>query len=669
MKLSPEQLRAVKHGEGPALIIAGPGSGKTAVLTRRIKYLIEEHGVLPEQILTITFSRKAAQGMRSRFTDLCEDTFYPVTFGTFHSVFFQIINRIYHYNTGDIATLRQKREYMKRALKQALSLDRVETELADSLLRSVAYYKNCNESVKTDSDTGLSEEQFKRVYKAYRDIQITANKIDFEDMLLIVRNLFKKNEEILNEYRNRYRYILIDEYQDINDIQFDIVRMLSFPSNNLFAVGDDDQSIYGFRGSRSEIMLKFADMYPDAVRIELSTNYRCADKIIEAAGRVISENKIRFDKKITGNGTREGCVSLIGFADRDKEDEWYIEMLTKLTADKTDSGRSDIAVFLRTNREASRYAELCRNAGIDCDMREAFYDPYKTVTYKDIYHYLFLAEFVANMVAQDICETGRTQQQRKHARSGESSCYALMMRTDRLQSIKLIKLPVEHLFPIMNKPVRYLNRKNILCDEVSIEGLKDIYCDRPYMNEVLDRFATELSAMCDMDMYSRVNFIRKGIGYDEYVMNELAADKASYDEYTENADWIQERTRAFKSVSELDRYASEYEDMMNESADDTKIPEGAVHIMTYHASKGLEFDKVILPHLNEGSVPHKRSTGTEQTEEERRMFYVAMTRAINELYMSYVSGKGNSKCLPSRFIMPLIGQNPTVRMNSAKVRP
>lgn len=602
--------------------------------------------------------------MQQRFLNLCEDTYYPVTFGTFHSIFFQIINSKYHYNTGDIASLRNKREYMRRAIKHALSYDKPETELIDSLLKSVAYYKNCNESVRIDSDTNLSEEQFLSIYKAYRDAQIAANKIDFEDMLLIVRNLFKKDEKILNEYRQRYKYILIDEYQDINDIQFEIIKMLAAPNNNLFVVGDDDQSIYGFRGSKSELMLGFTDMYPDAVKIELNVNYRCSDKIIEAAGKIISENKVRFNKRIVGTGRRNGTVKLQGFACREEEDKWFVNILKDIHA-------SEIAVFLRTNREASRYAELCRNAGIACDMKEAIYNPYKTEEYKDIYHYLWLAEYVKNTLNGSVTDRYRDKEYDAGLRRSYGGDLSLpgrraqMIRTDRTQHIKRIKLPITHLFPIMNKPLRYLNRKNILCNEVSIEGLKDIYCDKPYMAKVLDGFAHQLSDMCDMDMYSRVNYIRKGIGYDEFVMNNTADNKAAYDVYTETANWIQERVKMFNNVTELDRYADEYEEMMNSVSESSaggksghksecETDDNRVHIMTYHASKGLEFDTVILPHLNEGSVPHIRSTGQSQTEEERRMFYVAMTRAKNNLYMTYVSGDKEKKCLPSRFILPLI---------------
>ena len=648
MTFSEEQLRAIRHGDGPALIIAGPGSGKTATLTNRIKYLIEERDIPPENILTITFSKAAADGMKNRFMTLCDNTFYPVNFGTFHSVFFQIIHEQYRYNTGDIATLRQKRAYMKQAIERgvtqednpALKTMEIQSELIDSLLKNVAYYKNMGERGHIEPDCNISTECFHRVYRAYRDIQIAAHKIDFEDMLLMVRNLFRKNDEILAKYRERYRYILIDEYQDINDVQYDIVRMLAAPCNNLFVVGDDDQSIYGFRGSRSELMLGFTDSYPDAVKIELDVNYRCADKIIAAAGKVISVNKIRFHKDIKGLGRTDGEFILSSYVSREDEDRYIVKLLKEYSKRETDG---EAALFLRTNREASRYAELIRSAGLKCDMKEAVYNPYKSFVYKDMYHYLKLAEII-----RDSEGAGSRQREGIYRHGGSGH-------------VRDVMLPVTHLFPIMNKPVRYLNRRNILCDAVSIEGLRDIYCDRPYMERVLETFATDLYRLSGMDMCAAVNYIRRGMGYDEYVMDNVTGSKEEYDDYTDTADWIQERVKGFRDVDELNRYAEDYEEMMaadmeagNSTADGE---EKKIHIMTYHASKGLEFNTVILPHLNEGSVPNKRCTGQSRTEEERRMLYVAMTRAKDNLYMTYVSGDKERKHMPSRFLSPLIHLN------------
>ncbi len=638
MTFSPEQKLAIKHGAGPALVIAGPGSGKTRVLTNRIKYLIEDLNVPPEEILVITFSKAASIEMQSRFILLTEETVYPVNFGTFHSVFFQIINTQYHYNTSHILSLRDKRELMRKALIAANIIAKPETELIDAVLKEVGYYKNIGEReyAYDSGTTNITRDQFHKVYREYRNLQVGANKIDFEDMLLIVRNLFRKNEGILDYYRDLYKYILIDEYQDINDIQYDIVRMLAEPNNNLWVCGDDDQSIYGFRGANSKIMLDFINGYPEASVYRLSTNYRCSNNIIEAAGKVIAENKERYAKNIVGDKIDNvgHPVELMGFGDISEEDQEIVSLIKK----KLDTGlpACDIAIFLRTNREASRYAELLRNAGIDCTMEEKAFNPYKTEWYKVFANYLMLA-----------------------------------LDGDRLS--------VEHLFPVMNKPSRYIRRDMIVGDSVSFEELCELYKDRTSMVNVIKTFAYQIKKLGGMDLYSGINYIRKGIRLDEYMKSNLSDDM--YADYIQVTDWIQEASRGYRTIKEFDDYARSYEDQLEkkkqnsnhsghnyvEARDDkTKsskegtstedYTDSRVHVMTYHASKGLEFDTVILPHVNEGSVPHKKSTGDDKIEEERRLFYVAMTRAKTHLIITYVKGTKSKPVLPSRFLYCLLAK-------------
>ncbi|MBQ0027340.1 MAG: UvrD-helicase domain-containing protein [Lachnospiraceae bacterium] len=238
MQFNSEQLKAIRHGEGPALVIAGPGSGKTSVLTNRIKNLIEEYKVNPENILVITFSKAASVEMQNRFINLCGKEFYSVNFGTFHSVFFQIIHSVYNYNTNNILNLRQKRELMLHAIKATGVLENPENEFVDTLLNEVSGYMNSNEMAKINSATNISTEQFLMIYREYGHSKKSIGKIDFEDMLVIVRDLFRERRSVLDEYRKRFKYILIDEYQDINSIQYDIVKMLAGTSANLWVCGD-----------------------------------------------------------------------------------------------------------------------------------------------------------------------------------------------------------------------------------------------------------------------------------------------------------------------------------------------------------------------------------------------------------------------------------------------
>lgn len=605
MKLSKIQLDAVRVTEGPALIIAGPGSGKTTVLTNRIKFLIEEHKVAPEEILVITFSKAAALEMRTRFYSMCEDSFYPVTFGTFHSVFFQIIHTQYHYNTSHILTLQKKRELMRLALKRSRIIDYPENELVDTLLKEVAYYKNTNESADFKSDTNINSEMWKIAYKQYRDLQIAENKIDFEDMLLIVRNLFRKNREVLTQYQSRYKYILIDEYQDINDIQYDCVRMLAGDRANLWVCGDDDQSIYGFRGANPKIMLSFTNDYPNATVVKLTDNYRSSKRIVEAAGRVIAENRNRFNKDIRGMGADGIPVELIHTKDEEEEDSRILEMINN-----TDKPYTDIAILLRTNIQATRFADLLRRNDIPYSIKDSVVNPFMNAFFFDILSYLRLRD---SMVSQS-------------------------------------DFSIRDLLRILNKPSRYLRSDLINTGAKCLDEVIESLSGNLMYLQPLKVLKVQLRSMEKMDMYESINFIRKGIGYDNYMKLRLM-NRDRFSEYMENMNWIQDMAKTCDDLNELIYLSEHYEEMVkgNENA----AGEG-VHLMTYHGSKGLEFDTVILPRINEGVVPGNRSRDTESIEEERRMFYVAMTRAKNRLIISFKIGTRLKPALPSRFINCLL---------------
>lgn len=602
MQFSSEQLKAIRHGDGPALVIAGPGSGKTAVLTNRIKFLIEQRHIQPEQILVITFSKAAALEMESRFLDLCEDTYYQVNFGTFHSLFFRIIHNTYNYDTSNIATLKQKREYIRESLKRCHVGDIYENELLDSVLKNISFYKNTGEKEFPDTDDNITSEQYTCIYKEYCDIMTSLRKIDFDDMMLVVYRLFCESAASLNEYRERFKYILIDECQDINFIQLSIIKQLGGTAMNVFMVGDDDQSIYRFRGADYELMKRFLEEFPGTQCIYLTTNYRCSQEIIHDASIVIEENCSRFSKDIRGIGRCSGQVELISHIDRAAEEKWLLDCI------KRENDLNETAILCRTNREASYYADVLRGAGIPCSMKEIPYNPYKSYIFRDMVHYLKLVEM-----------------------------------DDRYD--------IGDFFAVMNKPVRYIGRSYISGKSVSFEELLIAYKSKPYMRKILLKFRTDILKMKSMDMYARINYVRKAIGYDEYVHTTIAVNKSTYDEYMETADMIQNLARRFANAAELERYAEEYEVALSDT--DNAAIDREVQIMTYHASKGLEWNTVLLPHLNEGTVPNKKSTGVMAIEEERRMLYVAMTRAKNRLYLSYIGGTRSTPGIMSRFLYRL----------------
>ncbi|MCR4650827.1 MAG: ATP-dependent helicase [Lachnospiraceae bacterium] len=606
MQFNKEQLMAVNHFRGPALIVAGPGSGKTTTLIHRVKTLIEVHGVDPSSILVITFSRSAAQSMRSRFNELCHSA-YPVELCTFHSFFFSVIHRIYHFNTSDIITNKQKRDYLKQSIRNTGITDLTETEFLDDLLKVISYYKNSGETEYNDEGIHLSLDDFLPIYREYRHIQKIERKIDFEDMMLIVRDLFNKRTDILDKYRDRYTYILIDEFQDINPLQYEIVGKLVGHTHNLYVVGDDDQSIYGFRGSDPGIMLDFERQFPTFTRIDMSVNYRCPEEVIDAARCIISDNKIRFDKDIRGDG-HHGVFRLMGFRDRGSEDNGLAELIKDLLKEIPSA---QICILQRKNSDLVRLYSVLHLYGISASIQEKVNNPYRNHYIKDMLHYMNCSEDIEHM-------------------------------------------PIEDFVPIMNKPLRYIGREQLPVGYVSMSRLTEIYKDKAYMQRILKKLKLQLEFLSSLDLYSSIQYIRKSIGYDEYMEMRCRDDKEKTEEYRLKLDEIMDM-----AGRQLDRkgFADMLETLENLSVPREKADEEeGVILQTFHASKGLQYKVVIIPHINEGSIPGKQAVGEAAIEEERRMLYVAMTRAEERLYMTYVSGSDEKEAAVSRFIRSLISK-------------
>lgn len=302
MAFSKAQTQAIMHKDGPMMVLAGPGSGKTTVITHRIQYLTKEYGIDPGDILVITFTRAAAEEMRERYEALTGGG-SRVTFGTFHSIFFRILKLAYRYTADNIVREDQQMQFV-RELAQAGGLEpEDENEFAASILSEISSVKGERIALEHYYSKNCPDAVFRQLYAGYEEKMRRAGLIDFDDMMVLCLELFTERKDILSAWQRRYRYILIDEFQDINRLQYEIVRMLAKPEDNLFIVGDDDQSIYRFRGAKPEIMLGFERDYPGAGRILLDVNYRSTEEIVAPALRLIGENQKRFFKGHPYNGT------------------------------------------------------------------------------------------------------------------------------------------------------------------------------------------------------------------------------------------------------------------------------------------------------------------------------------------------------------------------------
>ena len=603
---NPGQAKAIAHRDGPMLVLAGPGSGKTYTITQRIRCLIEEGGAEPESILVITFTRAAADEMKGRFLRLTEGKFYPVNFGTFHAVYYHILKSAYHYHSGNILSEQEKRELLKTVILQTKGLPAMEDDEAEILLNQISRYKNdgCPEDISQSlgDNCALRPETFAAVYRAYSREAKERRKLDFDDMVLSCRELFLQYPHILSAWQKKFRYILVDEFQDINAMQYEVLRMLALPENNLFVVGDDDQSIYAFRGARPELMLGFEKDYPKAQRVELSVNYRSTPEILACAGKLISVNRNRFPKKSRADAGHGEAVRFLGFPDRQAQNERIAQELLEAGRE-----RGKAAVIFRTNRDAGELAELLMKKKIPFWMKEKLKSPYRSQTALDLRAYLAFA-------------------------------FAGQKRSD--------------FFRIMNRPKRYISRSAIDAPQVDPERLKAYYRDKPYMQQILRRLQLDLARLQKMDPYAAVNYIRRGMGYDEYLRQAALEQGKKFQQLKEEADWFQSQAKEFPSREELEEHILFYEKELEKAA--AKRPgEDCVSLLTMHASKGLEYDAVYIPDCNEGTIPHKKSMKGEQVEEERRMFYVAMTRARKRLSLLWVAGTKEEPGFLSRFLSDL----------------
>ncbi len=610
MNYSKEQIKAIKHREGPAIVIAGPGSGKTAVLIERINFLISRHSIEPDRILVITFSKAAASELQNRFSMKCSGIFAPVTFGTFHSVFFHILHQELQFNITNIATSMDKRMMLRRTLKMLDIAESAENELLDNILKAISFYKNGALKKLPALDCNITSKQFIDIYAYYDEAMRSNGKIDFEDMLLLTYNLISENEAIKQKYANKWQYIMIDEFQDINPIQFETIRLLA-KNSNLWICGDDDQSLYKFRFGSPELMINFKKYYPDANSYYLSTNYRSSNEIIQAANRVISENKTRISKNIIGTGRQGNNVRIMSHDTAEHENEWIVNLINEFIENNT---INDSAILCRTNLEATLLSQYISASGYSCENPNPDNNQFQRKVLFDFMHYIKLAD-------------------------NNPILYA------------------EHLLPVMNKPVRFFNRKYLGKKRITMDEIRDIYSKRGYMRAVIDNFEYQLNKINSMeDLYSKINYIRKGIGYDEYVREQNLGNLDVYEDYLRIADSLQFISRNYDSIDEM---VDAFEDLAHYKKPLTGNTSDSVRIMTFHSSKGLEFRNVIIPHVNEGTVPHRKSIGEEAVEEERRMFYVAMTRAKDNLYISFVDGKKKRKSMPSRFLYSLLKYNST----------
>lgn len=615
---NPNQEQAIMHTVGAAQVFAGPGSGKTYVIVHRIRQLITGQGIDPSHILVITFTKAAALEMQERFFRLTEPERPPVRFGTFHAVFYHILKQSAQYRDYFIVTETEKRKLIRQIIHMHKRFACLQEEDMDSVIASLSAYKTSS-VIKPLPVQKIGEEDILFLAEEYASYLREFKQMDFDDILCHCYDLLTAQPDILARWQKQFSYILIDEFQDISPKQYEIIRLLAAPENNLFIVGDDDQSIYGFRGASPGIMRDFMRDYPSADRIFLDINYRCNSQIVEAAGRVIRENHNRVGKHVRAAHEEGAGLNLQIFRSAAEEEEWLSEELARK---KDLELLESCAMICRTNYDCAMWAQTLRRKGIPFTMKEAPKSRFRHFVIQDIMAYMALAQ-------------GRGELMRKH------------------------------FLRIMNRPVRYLKREAVSQERISETELTAYYRDTPVLQERIRKLFCDLESLRTKRPHLQVHYIRKIIGYDRYLTEKYGVEKAG--ELIGIGIEFQEFVNEFQTFAQINDYISQYEETLR-NIKTCETDAAGIRLMTMHASKGLEFDTVYIPDCQEGAIPSARSQTDEEIEEERRMFYVAMTRARRELYLMAYQGK-SGKDVPSRFIKCLC-QSPssTNSSNSAESR-
>ena len=607
MGFNEAQAQAIQHTDGPCLVLAGPGSGKTLTIVNRVKYLIEKQKVRPEEILVVTFTRFAAAEMKSRLCLVMGKRDLPVTVGTFHGIYYGILKWAYRMNQENILSETEKYQILRGVINKERMEIFDEEDFIQDIVAEIGKVKNNRIPLEEFVSEKCSADAFRNIYRNYERHRKELKKIDFDDMLVLCYELFRSRPDVLAQWQKKFRYVLIDEFQDINRIQYDVIRMLAQPENNLFVVGDDDQAIYGFRGADSELMLGFGKDFPDAKQILLGMNYRSTANIVQNSLKLIENNVERYSKKLEANREGGSCLHIQEVKDPVEEAEYVLEEIQKCK--ENGIKEEEIAILFRVHTAARAVVEAMVERKIPFQMKEHLPNIYEHFIAKDIMAYFRLA-------------TGKRRRQ------------------DFLQ--------------VMNRPKRYLGRDSVSGSQVSFEDMRKFYCDKDWMIDRIDQFEWDVKMLMKMAPYAAIQYIRKRIGYDDFLKEYAFTHQINRSDLNEVLAEIEEAAKAFSSVEEWFAHVEEYTETLKVKEKERNRPRPGVRLMTIHASKGLEFKQVFLIAANEGRIPYQKAKTDKEIEEERRLFYVAMTRAKDFLKICYVKIKNGKEVTPSRFVDELL---------------
>jgi DNA helicase II / ATP-dependent DNA helicase PcrA len=622
--LDTAQMKAVSTTEGPLLVLAGAGSGKTRVLTARTAYMICEKGIAPSSIMLVTFTTKAANEMKERllaYPELNQSTVSSLVTGTFHSIFYRMISHFnperWHINR--LLKWEWQREQIIKEAGRELDLD--EREFAyDQALQQISYWKNTLLTPKNVQPQNQWEERTSYLYQRYEEIKQERGLFDFDDMLLGCYEMLIENPNLLERYQKRFRYFLIDEFQDINKVQYEIMKMLSNHTKNLCVVGDDDQSIYAFRGSNPSFILEFDKEYINAQIITLTENYRSSHGIVMSANKVITLNKHRRPKKM--NAQFETNELPLFFFPYDEEEE--ATMIIEDIKERIRQGAEprDFAILYRTHTGSRAIFERLTQSGLPFIVEQDNESFYHRRIVRSLLAYLRLSLNPNNEEAMN------------------DLLIALFLKQSVLQDLKAI---------------------SILEDCSLVKALTKLTNIQPFQQKKLKKIVPLFTSLATMKPIVALETIEKEMGFDEFVKkrgNEGNVMEKGSDDLRD----LKVVAKKFKTISAFLTHVDHMIEAVMEARQRSKQQTNVIQLTTIHRSKGLEYNHVYILGAVDGNLPHDhaldacRNGDVLPLEEERRLMYVAMTRAKKSLFISVPEMRRMKKAHPSRFIKYLYTQ-------------
>lgn len=573
------QSEAVHTKENNVLIVAPPGSGKTMVIINRVAHLINYRRVNADNIVVITFTKAAAVNMKQRYLRITDSKKTPF-FGTFHALFYKILSR----HLGKINIIKSSEGYKLINGVLVTYLDSVSDEKVKEVLNDISLFKNGEESIE-HFNPKIDKSIFRNCLQLYERFKKENDLMDFDDLQLHAKELFTKRPLLLQGYRKLFRYVLVDEFQDCDKLQIQLLQMLGI-GNSVFAVGDEDQCIYGFRGSRPDCMVDFHNYFENGEKIFLRVNYRSAENIVSLSKKLIENNKNRNTKEINWNKNDIGCINFFSIDTEKEQSRKIVKNIEELIESKNYCYK-DIAILYRTNMESRSIIDCFLKENIPFKLMDREYDFFDHFICKDILAYLKLS--------MDI--------------------------TDK-----------ESFTRIINRPFRYVSRVNIekvrrnMIKESCFQSLREIDDIPIFQMKSIEKLENDILKLNKMQLRDALNFIIKDLGYYDYLCDYSQRSKIDIEEFKDVLEEFKESAEDFLSITSFLVHVSEIKEQLSKKSND----ERGVTLSTIHGVKGMEFKNVFIINCNEGVIPHINSM-PKNLEEERRLFYVGITRAIDNL--------------------------------------